>query len=63
VLALVAVPAANYLATNTVVQRLSVGSPAWLAITAANPAALLAAWLVHLRLACRVPAQRLCPQS
>jgi hypothetical protein len=53
VLGLLAVPAANYLATNAVIPRLSVGSPAWLAITAANPAALLAAWGVHLRLACR----------
>lgn len=55
VLALIAVPALNYLATNTVVTRLSVGSPAWLAITAANPAALLAAWAVHLGLAWRTP--------
>jgi hypothetical protein len=53
VLALIAVPAVNYLATTTVASRLSPGGPVWLAVTAANPAALLAAWVVHLRLAWR----------
>ena len=57
VLALLAVPALNYLATNTVVSRLSLGSPAWLAITAANAIALLAAWGIHLGVACRAPAR------
>src|SRR5262249_50195353 len=55
VLALVAVPAVNYLATNAVVSRLSVGSTAWVAITTVNPAALLAAWVIHLGAACRAP--------
>jgi len=53
VFALLAVPAVNYLATGTLVSGLSIGSPAWLAVTAANPVALLAAWAVHLGLACR----------
>jgi len=53
VLGLLAVPAVNYLATNTVASRLIVGSAAWLAITAANPVALLAGWAVHLGLARR----------
>lgn len=53
VLALIAIPAVNYLATGTMVSGLRVGSPAWLAVTAANPVALLAAWGVHLGLACR----------
>jgi hypothetical protein len=52
-LALLALPAVNYLATSTVASRLIVGSPAWLAITAASPLALLAAWAVHLGIACR----------
>jgi hypothetical protein len=53
VLALMAVPALNYLATTTVASQLRVGGPMWLAITAANPAALLLAWGVHLGLAFR----------
>ncbi len=53
VLALVAVPAVNYLATQSVAPRLGVGSPAWLAVTAAGPAALLAAWGINLALAWR----------
>lgn len=55
VLALLAVPAVNYLATNTVAARLSLGSAPWLVTTAASPTALLAAWVVHLGLACRAP--------
>jgi len=55
VLGLLAVPALNYLATATMCSRLSVGGPAWLAITSANPAALLAAWGVHLGLALQPP--------
>jgi hypothetical protein len=57
VLALLAVPAVNYLATSTVASRLSIGSPTWLAVTSASPVALLAAWTVHLRLACRTSAR------
>jgi len=53
VLALIAIPAVNYLATGTMVSGLRIGSPTWLAVTAANPAALLAAWGIHLGLACR----------
>jgi hypothetical protein len=53
VLALLAVPAVNYLATGTMVSEMTVGGPAWLAVTAANPAALLAAWAIHLGVACR----------
>jgi Glycosyltransferase family 87 len=53
VLALLAVPAVNFLASGTMVAGLSIGGPAWLAVTVANPLALLAAWGVHLGLACR----------
>ena len=55
VIGLLAVPAVNYLATNTVSSRLDVGGPAWLAVTSANPAAMLAAWSVHLGLAMQSP--------
>jgi hypothetical protein len=54
--ALLAVPAVNYLATSTVASRLIVGGPAWLVITAASPLALLAGWAVHVGVACRRPA-------
>lgn len=57
VLALLAVPAVNYLATGTMVSEMTVGSPTWLVVTAMNPAALLAAWGIHLGVACR-PAPR-----
>src|SRR5262249_55348953 len=57
VLALLAVPAVNYAATNTVATRLGIGSPAWVAVTAANPLALLAAWAAHLILAFRPSAR------
>jgi Glycosyltransferase family 87 len=53
VLALLAVPAVNFLASGTMVAGLNIGGPAWLAVTAANPLALLAAWGVHLGLAGR----------
>jgi hypothetical protein len=36
---------------------MTVGSPTWLVVTAMNPAALLAAWGIHLGVACR-PAPR-----
>jgi len=57
VLALLAIPAVNYLATGTMVSEMTVGSPTWLVVTAVNPAALLAAWGIHLGVACR-PAPR-----
>lgn len=53
VLALIAVPFVNYLASNTVASRVTPGGPVWLALTALNPAALLAAWAVHLGVAWR----------
>jgi len=53
VLGLIAVPFLNYLASVPVAAQLTQGGPAWLALTALNPAALLAAWGVHLVLACR----------
>ncbi len=53
VLALIAVPFGNYLATVPVAARVAPGGPAWLAITALNPASLLAAWAVHLGLVWR----------
>jgi hypothetical protein len=53
VLALLAVPAVNYLATRPVAADLRPGSAAWLAITAANPAALLGAWVMHAALCWR----------
>ena len=53
VLALLAVPAVNYLASGTMVAGLNIGGPVWLAVTAVNPLALLGAWGVHLGLACR----------
>jgi hypothetical protein len=53
VLGLIAVPFVNYLATIPVASRVTPGGPAWLALTALNPAALLAAWAVHLALAWR----------
>ena len=49
--------AVNYLATGTMVSAMTVGSPTWLVVTAMNPAALLAAWGIHLGVACR-PAPR-----
>src|SRR5262249_53892469 len=55
ILALVAVPGANYLATGTLTSGMLVGSPVWLAVTALNPAALLAAWRLHLQVAWRAP--------
>ncbi len=57
ILALIAIPGANYLATGTMTSGMAVGSPSWLAVTALNPAALLAAWGLHLRVAWRVPAR------
>ena len=53
VLGLLAVPFLNYLASVPVAARFSQGGAAWLALTALNPAALLAAWGVHLALAFR----------
>jgi hypothetical protein len=58
VLALLAVPAINYLATRVVIADLPPGGAAWLAITAANPAALLAAWAAHVALCWRVPSHQ-----
>jgi len=55
ILALLAVPGVNYLATGTLTSELAVGDPVWLAITLMNPAALLAAWALHLRVAWRAP--------
>jgi hypothetical protein len=55
ILALLAVPGINYLATGTLTSELAVGDPVWLAITLMNPAALLAAWALHLRVAWRAP--------
>ena len=55
ILALLAVTGVNYLATGTVTSELAVGDPVWLAITLMNPAALLAAWVLHLRVAWRAP--------
>src|SRR5262249_12895841 len=57
ILALLAVPGVNYLATGTLTSGMVVGSPVWLAVTALNPAALLAAWGLHLRVAWRAPAR------
>jgi hypothetical protein len=57
VLALLAVPAVNYLASSTMAAQLRPGGAAWLAVTAANPMALLAAWALHLCLAWRAPAR------
>jgi Glycosyltransferase family 87 len=55
ILALLAVPGVNYLATGTLTSELAVGAPMWMAVTLMNPAALLAAWALHLRVACRAP--------
>ena len=57
ILALLAVPGANYLATGTLTSGMVVGSTVWLAVTALNPAALLAAWGLHLGVAWRAPAR------
>lgn len=57
VLALLAVPAVNYLASSTVAAQLRPGEAVWLAVTAANPVALLAAWALHLGLVWRAPAR------
>jgi Glycosyltransferase family 87 len=53
VLGLIAIPFVNYLASVPFAAQLTRGGPAWLTLTALNPAALLAAWGVHLALAAR----------
>jgi hypothetical protein len=45
-LALLVVPAVNYLATNTVISRLEPMSVPWRVVTATNAAALVAAFLL-----------------
>lgn len=55
-LALLTVPAVNYLATATAIGRLGLSGGAWLAVTGINSAALTIAFAVYVSLAIRRPA-------
>jgi hypothetical protein len=56
ILALLAVPAANYLATNTLMRQLDPPRPLWLAITSANSLAILLAGILWGSIAFRAAA-------
>ena len=50
-IALLAVPFANYLATWSAIQRLGIAGPAWTLVTALNPFVLSIAWAILVRAA------------